>query len=453
MRKESHFKALVLALLLGAVILSTPLAAEKVEEVINPRRLSNSFVSDGAGVLGPEYVRLIDAICRDLQAKTTIELAVVTVGNFGGTTSEDFAEKLFRRFGIGAAGKDNGLLLLCSSDDRAVRIEVGYGLESTITDAKASSLLDTNGVPYLRNGLFGRGLFLTARELAKKAAASAGVVLYSADPNPWPEQVQPPAPAAQPKPKKKKGWDPLASSLLFAAGLLALGLLGIFWTLFRLKRARALAERQKVIGGGTAFIILTWVLAVIGFFVLLGFSGEFLLPLAAMLATPAAATAGQLFTGSFLKRRLSSYRLPCRACDQPMEMVADSEDEQFLTTEEAAEEKAGGMDYEFWRCPNCKAEERLEVKLGKAAACPKCKRRTLTSSTTTLVAATSSQGGKERVTEKCLNPKCGYSNVSERSTARLAPAGSTSSRSGSSSSSSGSFGGGRSGGGGASKRF
>ena len=451
MSKESKCQALVWALLLGAVILFSPLAAEKVEEVIDPRRAGNGFVTDGGGVLGPEYIRLIDGICRDLQAKTTIELAVVTVGDFGGTTSEDFAEKLFRRFAIGAAGKDNGLLLLCARDDRTVRLEVGYGLESMITDAQASSILDMNSVPYLRQGLFGRGLFLSARELARSAAAASGAALYITDPSPWPEQVKPPAPLVSPAPVKKKGWDPLRASMLFAAGLLALGLLGILWTLSRLKRAKALAARQKAVGGGKVFTILIWILAVIGFFLLLGFSGEFLLPLAAMLAAPAVATTGQLFTGSFLKRRLSSYRLPCPACGQPMEMVPNSEDEQFLTAEEAAEEKAGGMDYEFWRCPSCKAEERLAVKLGKAALCPQCKRRTLTSSTTTLVAATKEQGGKVRISETCLNPKCGYSKVREHGTPRLA---SPSSTPGSSSRPSpGSFGGGRSGGGGANKRF
>ena len=74
--------------------------------------IGGRFVSDSAGVLGPEYISLIDAVCRDLQAKTTVELALVTVNDLGGTTIDDFAEKLFRRFGIGAAGKDNGLLLL-----------------------------------------------------------------------------------------------------------------------------------------------------------------------------------------------------------------------------------------------------------------------------------------------------------------------------------------------------
>jgi len=443
--------AAVSFVLLGLSSFCTLLRAEKVEEVLNPRRLSGSFVTDGGGVLGPEYIRLIDAVCRDLQAKTTVELALVTVGDLGGTTIEDFTDRLFRRFGIGAAGKDNGLLLLCSRDDRAVRVEVGYGLEGVITDAQASSLLDVNGVPYLRNGLFGRGLFLSVLELAKTAAATESIVLSIPEPNPWPEQIKPPAPLVRTEPQKKKGWDPLLASLYFGVGLLALSALGLAWTLLRFGRARGKAARAKVIGGAKVPTILAWIAAVISFFFILGFGGKFFPPFAAMLAAPGLATAGQLLTSAFLKRRLASYHLPCSACATAMDMVDDSQDDQFLSAEEAAEEKAGGMDYEFWRCPKCGLDERLAIKLAKAAKCPQCKRRTLTSSSTTLVAATKEQGGRTRVTEACLNPKCGYSKTREHDTPRIASPSSSSSSS--SRSSSGSFGGGRSGGGGASKKF
>jgi uncharacterized protein len=451
MREKKDFRTVLLSILLGAFIFSMLLRAEKVEEVLNPRRLAVSFVTDGAGVLGPEYIRLLDGICRELKDKTTMELAVVTVSDLGGLVIEDFAERLFRSFSIGVAGKDNGLLLLCSRDDRAVRIEVGYGLERAITDAQASSLLDTNAIPYLRNALFGRGLFLAVRELAKTVAAADNVVLSAAEPNPWPEQIKPPAPPARTESKKNKSWDPLRSSLYFGIGLLAISALLLAGTGLRFGRARGMAARAKVIGWAIAPTIFAWTAGAISFFLILGFGGNFLVPFVAMLAAPGLVTAGQMLTSRLLKRRLASYRLPCQKCGQPMDMTADSEDEKFLSVEEAAEEKAGGMDYEFWQCPKCNASERLAIKMGKAAKCPQCGRRTLTSSTMTLRAATREQGGKTRITETCLNPKCGYSKTREHDTPRLST---PSSSSGSSSGSpSGSFGGGRSGGGGASKKF
>jgi uncharacterized membrane protein YgcG len=440
---KKDFKAVCLFILLVLTVYSLPLRAEKVEEVINPRRVSGSFVTDSGGVLGPEYISMINGICRELKDKTTVELAVVTVGDLGGLVIEDFADKLFRSFGIGAAGKDNGLLLLYARDDRAVRVEVGYGLEGLIPDAKASQILDLSALPYLRNGLIGRGLFLAVRELAQ--AANNGVVFVS-KPTTWPEQVTIPAPLPRSEEKKKKNWDPLRSSLYFAVGLLALSALLLAWTVLRFGRARGMAARAKVIGGAIAPTIIAWTGGVISFFLILGFGGNFLTPFMAMLAAPGLATAGQLLTSRLLKRRLASYRLPCQKCGQPMDMTADSEDEKFLNVEEAAEEKAGGMDYEFWQCPKCGANEKLAVKMGKAAKCPQCNRRTLLSSTMTLLAATKEQGGRTRVTETCLNPKCGYSKTREHDTPRLS---SPSSSSGSSSSSrSGSFGGG-----GASKHF
>ena len=445
---KQDFKAIFLAILLGAFIFTMPLRPEKVEEILNPRRLSGSFVADGAGVLGPEYIRIIDAVCRDLQQKIGVELALVTVNDLGGTTIEDFAEKLFHDFTIGMAGKDNGLLLLFALTDRSVRVEVGYGLESVIPDAKSSRILDISVVPYFRNGLIGRGLFLAVRELAQ---AAAGGAMFIPEPAPWPEQVKLPSPLIGTEPLKKNGWDPLQASLLFAVGLLAAALLGTFMTLLRFWAAKGMAARAKIIGQAKVTTILIWIAAAISFFLIFGFGGKFLPPLVFMLATPALATGGQLLTARIFRRRLAVYRLSCRECGQPMDMVADSDDKKFLSAEEAAEEKAGGMDYEFWQCPKCGAAERLAVKLGKAQTCPKCRRRTLTSSWTTLVTATANQGGKVRDSETCLNPNCGYTHTVEKNTPRLAASGS--SNNSGSRSSSGSFGGGRSGGGGASKHW
>ena len=449
MRGQFAGRAVISSLLLGAFILVLPLAAERVEDVPDPRRASGGYVADSGGVLGPEYTRLIDAVSRELQAKTTVELAVVTVGDMGGLEIEEFAEKLFRRFAIGARGKDNGLLLLCSRDDRALRLEVGYGLESVIPDARASRLLDAYALPALGSGQFGRGLFLAAREIAR--AAAPGTALNLVEPAAWPEQVTPPAPLARPLGKKKNSWDPLEASLYFALGLRALSILGFSGLLLRFNKTRGRAARAKVIGQAVLIPIFVGSAAVIGFFLVLGFGKSFLPPFAAMLGVPGLATAFQLLASRRLKRRLASYRLGCSQCGAAMEMVDDSRDEKFLTDEQAAEEKAGGMDYEFWHCPACGAEENLEVKLGKAGVCPQCKRRSLTSSTVTLAAATKEMAGRERVIESCLNPKCNYSRIREHATPRLSSP--SSSTPGSSRSSSGSFGGGRSGGGGASKKF
>ena len=71
---------------------------------------------------------------------------------------EEAAVKLFELWGIGKKNKDNGLLLLWSTGDRRVRIEVGYGLEGALPDGKVGAILDTYVIPKFKAGDFDQGL-------------------------------------------------------------------------------------------------------------------------------------------------------------------------------------------------------------------------------------------------------------------------------------------------------
>jgi uncharacterized protein len=164
--------------------------------------------------------------------------------------------------------------------------------------------------------------------------------------------------------------------------------------------------------------------------------------------------------------RIQSYQLPCPTCRLPMQMLSEQEDDAKLTPEEVAEEKAGGMDYEFWTCGKCAHLARFEVKLHKASKCPKCSRRTLEKTKVVVSAATTTSSGEEHHNEKCHNPACKYqrtrvhiiprhstSSTSYHSSSTFSSSysSSRSSSSSSSSSSHSSFGGGSSSGGGASR--
>jgi len=444
--------------------IAIPLAAvpERIEDVPNPLAASGKFVGDGAGVLGPAYIDLINDVCVRLKAATGSEIAVITVLDLGGTTVEDFAERLFKRFGIGEKGKDNGLLILFALTDRAVRIEVGYGLEPVITDAQSGRLLDDHAVPFLARDEFGRGLFAVAKAAAETVAAASGASLGLADPAAWPEQPKP-VPSAESSNQaavsataKKEGKSAsYVPALVLSGAVLGLTGLWIFSALGRFGRKRSKAERVKTATSGVGYLVLMWIAAPIAVIILLATGGAVLAPLLSGLS-PVLATILWSKTRKGMKARAANYRLPCASCGSAMDLIPEQEDDAQLSVEEVAEERAGGMDYELWKCPQCGAGERFAVKLGKASDCPKCKRRTLVRSHTTLTAATTSHGGRERVTDACKNPKCDYVKTWERSTARIGSSSSSSSRSGfssSSSSSRSSFGGGRSGGGGASRRF
>ncbi len=461
---ERRARSLFVVLLAAWLVLAAPASAERVEDVPDPLATSGKAVGDNAGVLGAGYAELIEGICTRLKNVTGAELAVVTIRDLGGTTPEDFSERLFKRFGVGEKGKDNGLLLLLAVDDRAVRFEVGYGLEPVIPDARAGQLLDEFAVPFLARGEHGRGLYAVAKAAAEIIAAASGASLGLTDPAVWPEQPRPVrAEDAGEKASLFAETDkPVPRAMPALPFILAGALLGVtgLWALSALRRfgrARSKADRMKAARAGFGYWFLMWT-AAIGVGIAMLKSGGSALSLLGFALSPVASNILWTATRRAMKKKAADYHLPCRSCGSAMDLVPEDADDAQLSVEEAAEETAGGMDYELWICPLCRAKELFSVKLGKASACPRCARRTLVRAREVLVAATTAHGGRERITDACRNPKCGYQKTWERNTARIVPAasgsgGGRSGFSGSSGSGRSSFGGGRSGGGGASRRF
>lgn len=115
-------------------------------------------VNDFAKVLSPSFTSNLEQKILQVESQTTDQIAVVTVNNLQQTTIEDFAEQLFKDWGIGQKGKDNGVLLLISIEDRKVRIEVGYGLEPIITDGRAGEIIRNQITPEFKKGDYEAGV-------------------------------------------------------------------------------------------------------------------------------------------------------------------------------------------------------------------------------------------------------------------------------------------------------
>ena len=123
----------------------------KVNDVPNVRLVNaGSAVSNPDGTLSASAVDEVDRKLVALQRQISIEVAVVVISSIGDDTPEDFGISLFRKWGIGKAQKNNGLLILLVTGDRLVRFEVGYGLEGVITDAISKRIQTTRMMPYLR---------------------------------------------------------------------------------------------------------------------------------------------------------------------------------------------------------------------------------------------------------------------------------------------------------------
>jgi uncharacterized protein len=115
-------------------------------------------VVDQAGVLSPAAVGTLDAKLADLEVRSGIQLVVATVGTLEGNEIEPYANQLFRSWQLGQADKDNGVLLLVAPNERRVRIEVGYGLEGTLTDALSKVIITNAIVPWFQRGDFTEGV-------------------------------------------------------------------------------------------------------------------------------------------------------------------------------------------------------------------------------------------------------------------------------------------------------
>ena len=123
-------------------------------------------VSDFAGVLGDAAERELTELLRAVERGTTAELAVVTVTSLEGLSIEEYATRLFNAWGVGQAGKDNGVLVVVDPSSRSVRIEVGYGLEGILPDGLAGAIIRRDFEPAFEAGNFNEGILSGVRRLA-----------------------------------------------------------------------------------------------------------------------------------------------------------------------------------------------------------------------------------------------------------------------------------------------
>lgn len=149
-------------------------AAASAPGASDPSRLTpQGYVSDFAHILDATSRDQLERYCAALEKSTKAQLAIVTIPSLGETPIEDFANSLFRRWGIGQKAGDEGVLLLLAIRDRKSRIEVGYGLEPILPDGFVGSVLREMR-PSLREGNYGQALIAGAAQIGDHIAAAKG---------------------------------------------------------------------------------------------------------------------------------------------------------------------------------------------------------------------------------------------------------------------------------------
>ena len=142
--------------ILISIIILVIIMIPGVEAVVSPT--SDFYVNDYANILNSETKQYIMNTNIKLHDYTKAQVCVVTVESLEGKTVEEYATETFRSFGIGDKEKNNGVLLIVSTGDRKIRIEVGYGLEGRLTDARTGAILDAYAVPYLKDNNWNEGI-------------------------------------------------------------------------------------------------------------------------------------------------------------------------------------------------------------------------------------------------------------------------------------------------------
>jgi uncharacterized protein len=115
-------------------------------------------VVDQANIIPVETRSVLTSKLADLESKSGIQLVVATVASLEGGEIEPYANQLFRTWKLGEAQKNNGVLLLVAPNERRVRIETGYGLEGTLTDALSKVIISNAITPRFKTGDFGGGI-------------------------------------------------------------------------------------------------------------------------------------------------------------------------------------------------------------------------------------------------------------------------------------------------------
>ncbi len=185
-------------------------------------------VVDVAHVLPPAAVEQLSQELRAHEAKTSNQVVVLIVPSLEGEPLFDFSHRVATTWKLGRKGTDNGALLLVAIKDRKVRMEVGYGLEGTLTDARSAQIIRNEIVPRFRTGEFAAGVTAGVRAVLSTIEGT-----YTA-----PERPRAAAPNGD------------ALGTVFVAVVVGV-VIGLFFS-------RAHRVLGPVVGGGFSFVVAPW---------------------------------------------------------------------------------------------------------------------------------------------------------------------------------------------------
>ena len=117
------------------------------------------YVEDRANIISDITEKGLNGFLQELEQKTSTQMIVLTIDTTGDIPIETYAVELATKWKLGQKGKDNGVLVVIAKDDRAYRIEVGYGLEGTLPDSLCGTIGRVYFVSNFQKGQFSEGIY------------------------------------------------------------------------------------------------------------------------------------------------------------------------------------------------------------------------------------------------------------------------------------------------------
>lgn len=189
-----------------------------------------AFVTDLTGTLNPSQREALERELLAFEQRKGGQMAVLIVPTTAPETTEQYALRVAEAWTLGRRGVDDGVLFLVAKDDRAMRIEVGYGLEGVIPDAVAKRIINEIVAPFFTQGDFYGGV---------EAGVSRVIRLVDGEPLPPPRARDP----------EWSGIEGLLPVLIIASVMLGVVMRGLFGRL-------AGAALTGGIGGSVVWVIV-----------------------------------------------------------------------------------------------------------------------------------------------------------------------------------------------------
>ena len=167
-------------------------------------------VIDAAGILSPNVEQQLASKLAAHEAKSGNQIVVYTINDLNGRTIEGEALRLLRGWGLGQAELNNGVLFMIAKNDRKIRIETGYGVEGTLTDAIASLIIRNTVTPAFKQGNFDAGIAGGVDRMIDVLEADGAAL------QPWKDR-------AEPEPASDWETDPVGIAFIIVWALIFFG--------------------------------------------------------------------------------------------------------------------------------------------------------------------------------------------------------------------------------------